>query len=260
MLPQAQEVRNYHSVALLMPNGAVWVAGSNFNSATGLGNRNLWIEIFEPWYFCHPRPQITAVDPSVCAGSSFDVYTSNTSKIDQVVMVRAGSCTHNFNPDQRLVECEFEVKSATRLSVQAPPNNAVAPPGRYLVFVLTDKRVPSEGKFIKLCQGTATAPRPAWPPWLDDWILEVLRWRLRPTPWPPPDWEPPEPWPRPRPGPSPRSEDHDLFVKWMAALKERGRDLLDPPRELGSRLEDSLWERTTEHDSGPSKDDHPHNH
>jgi hypothetical protein len=34
----AERVRGYHSVALLMPDGAVWVAGSNFNAMPGLAN------------------------------------------------------------------------------------------------------------------------------------------------------------------------------------------------------------------------------
>jgi len=246
-LPMAQEVRNYHSVALLMPNGAVWVAGSNFDSSTGLGNRNLWIEIFEPWYFCHRRPRITSVDPSVCAGDSFDVYTDDSSRIDRVVLVRAGSSTHNFNPDQRLIECAFEVASPTRLEVQAPPNNAVAPPGTYLVFVLTDDRVPSEGEFIKVCQGTSSPPRPDWPDWLDDWVLELIGWRLSQVPpsrWPPP-WPPswPPPWPSglliPRlpEAPQRRPAQEDDLRRWLETIRGRAEDTLETLLGLGSDLE-----------------------
>lgn len=46
VLPTSPVVRGYHSVALLMPDGAVWVAGSNFDGGPGIGNRELRIEIF----------------------------------------------------------------------------------------------------------------------------------------------------------------------------------------------------------------------
>lgn len=260
VLPEAQEVRNYHSVALLMPNGAVWVAGSNFNSATGLNNRNLWIEIFEPWYFCHRRPRITSIDTSVCTGQSFSLTTDDAAKVHRVVMVRAGSATHNFNPDQRLVECEFEVMNSTRLSVEAPPNNAIAPPGTYLVFVLTAGRVPSEGKFIKVCRGTKPSPVSPWPEWFDDWILEMLRWRLRPkpTPWPPPWIFDRWPWPMQEPPEPPKPvKKRDDLGDWLAALWERASEATNPLREIGARLEDVF--RDQRDDTEP-KDDHARGH
>ena len=40
--------RNYHSVALLMPDGAVWSAGSDKDAGRGPAARNLDIDIYEP--------------------------------------------------------------------------------------------------------------------------------------------------------------------------------------------------------------------
>lgn len=177
VLPAAEETRNYHSVALLMPNGAVWVAGSNVNSGTGLGNRNLTIEIFEPWYFCHTRPRISSAPSSVCVGDDFEVWTPDGDEVKQVVLVRAGSCTHNFNPDQRLIECSFEQVNPTVLQVQAPPDASIAPPGYYLLFVLTADRVPSKGQFIKVCPARRrlTLPDPRDPLLIDRDLLDLIR-------------------------------------------------------------------------------------
>jgi hypothetical protein len=230
VLPEAQEVRNYHSVALLMPNGAVWVAGSNFNSSTGLSNRNLWIEIYEPWYFCHRRPRITTSPPAVCVGTSFDISVDDANNVDRVVLIRAGSATHNFNPDQRLVECTFEPASPTRLSVQAPPDSAVAPPGTYLIFVLTDERVPSHGEFIKVCRQSSLPPRPDWSDWFDDWIIDAIRWRLRDVTRIPPK---PEPWPPRPPGDGDDREPDD----WIKQLTRRAGDALRPLQELAMHFE-----------------------
>ncbi len=152
VLPEAQEVRNYHSVARLMPNGAVWVAGSNFNSSSGLSNRNLWIEIYKPWYFCYPRPKILVCPDSVRAGSSLTIRTPDASKISRVVLVRTGTCTHNFNPDQRLVEIECRAQGEDPQEVIAitPGDSTILIPGQYLLFVINQGRVPSVGKFIKV--------------------------------------------------------------------------------------------------------------
>jgi len=62
-LQDAQVVRNYHSVALLMPDGAVWTAGSNKNgepSGPDHPTRELRIEVYRPWYFDQPRPQLVS--------------------------------------------------------------------------------------------------------------------------------------------------------------------------------------------------------
>jgi len=173
VLPEAQEVRNYHSVALLMPSGAVWVAGSNFDSKTGLRNRNLWIEVFEPWYFCHRRPRIAASPERACHGDRLDIDTSEADHIEQVVLVRCGTCTHNFNPDQRLVELTIERESSGRLTAQVPDEMGVAIPGYYLLFVLDGDRVPSEGRFIQICARSGSRSAPSLPRWWD--LIHDLR-------------------------------------------------------------------------------------
>jgi hypothetical protein len=98
VLPASPVVRGYHSTALLMPNGAVWVAGSNFNASPGLANRELRIEIFEPWYFCGRRPTITDAAPKACHGDNLEIRTPDAADIQKVVLVRCGTVTHNFNP------------------------------------------------------------------------------------------------------------------------------------------------------------------
>jgi hypothetical protein len=182
VLPEAERPRQYHSVALLMPNGAVWVAGSNFNSGTGLANRELRVEIFEPWYFCGPRPVITDASTSACHGEQIEIRTPNPAAVKRVVLVRCGSVTHNFNPDQRHITLEFRHEKGDVLLATVPGNAAVAIPGYYLLFVLDAGRRPSEGRFIQICSASTT--RPPWPwedfwKWLDDLLQE--RFELEPS-------------------------------------------------------------------------------
>jgi hypothetical protein len=153
-LPSATVVRNYHSVALLMPDGRVWTAGSNHNGAQsfnppGSDNRELRIEIFEPDYFSASRPQITAAPDRMDYGQTFEVRTPQAASIRRVVLIRAGSSTHSFNPDQRYVTLQFTQSGQDRLSVTAPPDNNIAPPGYYLLFIVDASRIPSEGKFVR---------------------------------------------------------------------------------------------------------------
>lgn len=155
-LPPAAVVRNYHSVALLMPDGAVWVSGSDINSATGLAARHLEIEIFEPWYFCRIRPEIVDAPAQVNAGARFTTRARPAAQIRKVAVLRAGSVTHNFNGAQRYIELEFSYGGGDALNVSAPPSDVLVP-GYYLLFVLDANNVPSKGRFIRLLSGCLIA-------------------------------------------------------------------------------------------------------
>ena len=178
VLPEAERPRQYHSVALLMPDGAVWVAGSNFNSGTGLANRELHIEIFEPWYFCGRRPVITEAVETACHGEEFEIRTPDADSIQQVVLVRCGSVTHNFNPDQRHISLEFGHENRDILIATVPNNAAVAIVGYYLHFVIDGTGRPSLGKFIQICRSTKTgwdiADEDFWR-WLRDLLSQGAR-------------------------------------------------------------------------------------
>jgi hypothetical protein len=112
-LPRATVPRNYHSVALLMPDGRVWTAGSNKNAQQsfdppGSDNRELRIELFEPDYYVNPaRPVITRAPGRFRCGQVFQVETPHAESIREVAILRCGSVTHAFNADQRFVELTF---------------------------------------------------------------------------------------------------------------------------------------------------------
>lgn len=79
----------------------------------------------------------------------FTINTRDAPTIAEVVLVRPSAATHGFNQSQRLVGCTF-IPAANSLSVQAPPNGNVAPPGWYLLFIVNAGRVPSVAKWIRL--------------------------------------------------------------------------------------------------------------
>jgi Domain of unknown function (DUF1929) len=51
---------------------------------------------------------------------------------------------------QRLVECTITGTTPAEVQVQSPPSADIAPPGPYLLFILTAGRVPSTGRWIHL--------------------------------------------------------------------------------------------------------------
>ena len=152
-LEAASIVRNYHSVALLMPDGRVWTAGSSKNAKQSFvppGNRELTIELYSPPYMSASRPQILIAPTTARWNQRFVVQTPQPNTIQRVAAIRQGSMTHAFNYDQRYVGLEFQVTGAQELRVKAPPNARVAPPGWYLLFLIDNQGVPSVGSFIRI--------------------------------------------------------------------------------------------------------------
>ncbi len=139
-------VRNYHSVALLMPDGRVWVAGSDKDAATGVAAAQHKIELYEPWYYrMSPRPTITQAPDRILPAETFTISTTQADQIKRVAILRCTTCTHAFNPDQRYVSMTFRHAGGDQLRVTAPPNNSIMPPGLYFIYTINDQGLPSVG-------------------------------------------------------------------------------------------------------------------
>jgi uncharacterized protein (DUF58 family) len=77
------------------------------------------------------------------------VQTPDAASINRVVLVRNGTVTHAFGMDQREVELSFTAQSGS-LTVTAPPNGNIAPPGYYMLFLLNSSGVPSVSRFVQV--------------------------------------------------------------------------------------------------------------
>ena len=143
--------RLYHSVALLLPDATVWLAGGNPQR----GTYNNTMEIYQPPYLFNSagglatRPSITSAPSSMTYGNGFTLQTPDAANISSVVLVRNGTVTHAFGMDQRVVDLSF-TGGAGSLTVTAPPNGNIAPPGYYMLFILNSSGVPSVAKMVQI--------------------------------------------------------------------------------------------------------------
>jgi hypothetical protein len=151
--------RLYHSVALLLPDATVWVAGGN----PVRGTYEPHVEIYQPAYLFQSdgtpaaRPSITSLPSSVSYGNQFTLQTPDAASIASAVLIRNGTVTHSFGMDQRMVGMSFTA-GAGSLTVTAPPNANVAPPGYYMLFILNSNGVPSVASSLLLSSSSTPAP------------------------------------------------------------------------------------------------------
>ena len=142
--------RNYHAVALLLPDGRVWTAsasqehsGSECDDPHGCSGGEMTeerVEIFTPWYVGRrDRPQLTGCPTTMVSdGRQYDVGigASQGTSVGRVVLMRAGSVTHAYDSDQRLIRLDLVAGAPSKVTVKAPYGAAAAPPGDYLLFAL----------------------------------------------------------------------------------------------------------------------------
>ncbi|HEY4739417.1 MAG TPA: galactose oxidase-like domain-containing protein [Candidatus Acidoferrales bacterium] len=159
--------RLYHSNSLLLPDATVLLLGSNPER----GTYEPYMEIYTPAYLYNSdgthasRPRITNVSSSVLGyNTSFTIHSPFANHIASVVLIRAGTPTHSFDMDQRMVGLSFTLEDG-KLNVMSPANGNLAPPGYYLLFILNSSGVPSVAKFVQLMTnpgkpptGTITSP------------------------------------------------------------------------------------------------------
>ncbi len=144
-LPAHSIPKIYHSGALLLKDGRVWAVGSSYSNI----EFELDTEIYSPDYVFATRPTISGSPSGGVYGGTISIPTPNAGNITSVSLVRVSSTTHHYNTDQRLIWLQILSKISNTVTVSAPMNSNIAPPGYYLIHVL-DGGVPSIGAFIQI--------------------------------------------------------------------------------------------------------------
>jgi hypothetical protein len=152
LMAETRIPRLYHATALLLPDGTVMTAGMDeeFNPDP-FHYPEYRLEIFYPPYlYKGPRPIIQTAPNTIHYDVPFDVQCDSVDAIHSAALLRCGTVTHSFNMDQRYLSLRIAARWASSVTIESAPNANIAPPGFYLLFVLTNQGVPSIGTFVQV--------------------------------------------------------------------------------------------------------------
>lgn len=170
--PTSPFERLYHSVAVLLLDGTLMIAGSNPVEQPVLKpvpNRtpsedyvtNFNVEIYTPPYLSganaakRPTNVVLQIKTFHAAGgkSTIKFNCPAGAKTVRVAFYHGGYVTHSLHMNHRMLFLDntgFKPgQTAQTITVTSPPNHNVAQPGPYVVYVVVDG-VPSVGQFVTL--------------------------------------------------------------------------------------------------------------
>lgn len=166
-LPTSEIARLYHSVATLVPDGRIMIAGSNPNldRSTAQYATEYRVEWLKPNWMDddHTRPKANTSVIGMPYGSTFTItvdlhggssdhikgmiphFRSEARALTYLVLVSLmdlGFVTHSLHMNGRLVFLDFvqEGASPLTLTVRAPPTSSVYPPGPGWIYVVVDNK------------------------------------------------------------------------------------------------------------------------
>jgi hypothetical protein len=154
-----QQLRMYHSIALLLPDGRVLSAGGGRVGAPVVDY--LSAQIYSPPYlFKGARPLVASAPGFSPYSAIMSVATPDAASVSSVSLIRLPSVTHHHDMDQRFMNLSF-TPSSNGLNIQSPIDANTAPPGDYMLFLVNGNGVPSVGTVVRL---GASPPSDLTPP------------------------------------------------------------------------------------------------
>ncbi len=162
-LPPLSVPRNYHSIALLLPDGRVLSAGGGL-CGTNCAANHADLQVLSPPYLFNAdgtaatRPVIESAPTQANHGSTISVNT--TGSVASFVLMRSSSTTHALNNDQRRLPLSSRSTEADQYAVDMPSNPGWAVPGMYMLFALDENGVPSVARTLRIGATTPLRLKP----------------------------------------------------------------------------------------------------
>ncbi|MCQ4209306.1 kelch motif-containing protein [Streptomyces longispororuber] len=148
--------RNYHSEALLLPDGRVATFGSDplFDNEqnTKLGHFEQRMEIFTPPALHRggdKRPVIGAGPETLPDDHRATYRTAQADRIVKARLMRPSAVTHTTDVEQRSIDLGLK-KGNGEVTVDVPTDTALVPPGWYMLFVTDADGVSSQAKWVQV--------------------------------------------------------------------------------------------------------------
>jgi galactose oxidase-like protein/radical copper oxidase GlxA-like protein len=146
--------RDYHSEALLLPDGRIITLGGNplfsDKADTAPAKFEQRIEIYSPPYLYHgSRPRIAHGPRQVAHGQTALYATSDADAIASARLLRPSAVTHVTDVQQRSIALKI-VKRAAGIEVTIPASRGLVPPGWYMLFVADPRGTPSEAYWVRV--------------------------------------------------------------------------------------------------------------
>jgi len=150
--------RNYHSLALLLPDGRVWSGGGGL-SGNSADHRDAQIYT-PPMLFAADgslatRPILQQTPTYIGIGTVFTVQA--TPGLQKFSFIKMSSQTHSVNTDLRFLNLPFTETSPGIYSVTAHANINVMTPGYWMLFGIRADGVYSESKIIQVDPSTTVS-------------------------------------------------------------------------------------------------------
>lgn len=146
--------RNYHSEALLLPDGRVVTFGSDSlfgdKDNTKLGKFEQRMEVYTPPYLFRDkamRPALGAGPRELAAPGRATYKTAHPERIARARLMRPSAVTHTTDVEQRSIELVLR-RGRGEVTVEVPGDKSLVPPGWYMLFVTDGEGTPSEAKWI----------------------------------------------------------------------------------------------------------------
>jgi len=144
--------RDYHSEALLLPDGRIVTLGGNplYGNAedTAPGTFEQRIEIYSPPYLYHgARPVLTGGPSRVTRGASALFTTPHPESITAAELIRPSAVTHVTNSEQRSIALNIR-REAGAIRVTIPGGAGLVPTGYDMLFVTNKQATPSVARWV----------------------------------------------------------------------------------------------------------------